>query len=210
MGRKKVKGALSDDEVDAIKQYFANNFENVAHKKVYYAQFLFCLNTGLRVGALCSLNIGDVWTGDKPRSSVTIEGQYMKGDKQQTLPLNDTAKQVVKELVKYYKNNDMSVSKNKPLWRSRQSNSKGEKRISKRSFQNKLKQINDDLHEIGALSVDLYPHKLRETFLTNVFKKTGDIYLVRDLANHADISTTQEYLSNTRDELREAVESIDE
>ena len=37
------------------------------------------------------------------------------------------------------------------------------------------------------------PHKLRATCATNLYKKTGDIYMVADQLGHANIATSKIY-----------------
>lgn len=37
------------------------------------------------------------------------------------------------------------------------------------------------------------PHKLRSTFGTNLYKETGDIYLVADVLGHSDVNTTKKH-----------------
>lgn len=207
--RKKVKGSLTDEQIGSIKKYFANNFENVSMKKVYYGMFLFDLNTGLRVGELTALNISDVWTGDEPREMLIVREETAKGNKQRSIPLNSTCQDVIKSLMKFYEDKELSTGGKTPLFKSRQRNSDGERRISDRSFQNKLKEINDELWERNELNVDLTPHTLRHTFLTNVYRKTKDIRTVQELAGHSDVSTTQIYTHVGQEEKKEAVEQLD-
>lgn len=51
------------------------------------------------------------------------------------------------------------------------------------------------------------PHKLRSTFATNLYRETGDIYLVSDVIGHANVSTTQRYAAVSEDN-RTKVQSI--
>lgn len=37
------------------------------------------------------------------------------------------------------------------------------------------------------------PHKLRSTYGTNLYKETGDIYLVADVLGHKDVNTTKKH-----------------
>ena len=37
------------------------------------------------------------------------------------------------------------------------------------------------------------PHKLRSTFGTNLYKESGDIYLVADVLGHKDVNTTRKH-----------------
>lgn len=207
---KKIKGALNDEEFDNMLKAFKELYADLSTKQAYYAMIIFDANTGLRVGELTALNISDVWNKkiDDVKDILIVREDTAKGNKQREIPLNDKAKEVVRKLIKYYKNNNISIQPDKPLFRSRQKNSDGEKRISSRSFQDKLKEINDKLWEENKLTKTLTPHTLRHTFLTNVYKATKDIRTVQDLAGHADISTTQIYTHIGQDEKQDAVDKI--
>ena len=37
------------------------------------------------------------------------------------------------------------------------------------------------------------PHKLRSTYGTNLYRETGDIYLVADVLGHKDVNTTRKH-----------------
>jgi site-specific recombinase XerD len=41
------------------------------------------------------------------------------------------------------------------------------------------------------------PHKLRTTFGTNLYRETGDIYIVADILGHKDINTTRKHYADT-------------
>ena len=46
------------------------------------------------------------------------------------------------------------------------------------------------------------PHKLRSTYGTNLYKETGDIYLVADALGHKSVETTRQHYAATDDERR--------
>ena len=46
------------------------------------------------------------------------------------------------------------------------------------------------------------PHKLRSTFGTNLYKETGDIYIVADVLGHSDVNTTKKYYAAISDDIR--------
>ena len=45
----------------------------------------------------------------------------------------------------------------------------------------------------APLKKKISPHKLRSTFGTNLYKETGDIYLVADVLGHYDVNTTRKH-----------------
>ena len=46
------------------------------------------------------------------------------------------------------------------------------------------------------------PHKLRSTYGTNLYRETGDIYIVAEVLGHKDINTTKKHYAATSDELK--------
>ena len=46
------------------------------------------------------------------------------------------------------------------------------------------------------------PHKLRSTYGTNLYKESGDIYLVADVLGHKDVNTTRKHYAAQQDERR--------
>ena len=49
---------------------------------------------------------------------------------------------------------------------------------------------------------NISPHKLRSTYGTNLYKETGDIYLVADVLGHKDVNTTKKHYAALEDERR--------
>lgn len=52
------------------------------------------------------------------------------------------------------------------------------------------------------------PHKLRSTYGTNLYKETGDIYLVADVLGHKDVNTTRKHYAAIEDERRRNARNI--
>ncbi len=49
---------------------------------------------------------------------------------------------------------------------------------------------------------NISPHKLRSTYGTNLYRETGDIYLVADVLGHKDVNTTKKHYAEIEDERR--------
>ena len=49
---------------------------------------------------------------------------------------------------------------------------------------------------------NISPHKLRSTFGTNLYRETGDIYLVAEVLGHKDVNTTKKYYAASSEEMR--------
>lgn len=54
-------------------------------------------------------------------------------------------------------------------------------------------------------AADVYPHLLRHTYLTRLYKQTKDLRLTQKVAGHADIRTTSRYTHHTEEEVRRAM-----
>lgn len=50
------------------------------------------------------------------------------------------------------------------------------------------------------------PHKLRSTYGTNLYRETGDIYLVADVLGHLNVNTTKRHYAALEDERRRNTE----
>ena len=80
------------------------------------------------------------------------------------------------------------------------------KRMSTRAIQNLVKKF----AKIVTPLKNITPHKLRSTFGTTLYSKTGDIYLVADILGHKDVNTTvKHYVAKDEDKLRDAADLID-
>lgn len=72
------------------------------------------------------------------------------------------------------------------------------KRLNVRSVENLVKKY----AQAAAPLKKITPHKLRSTYGTNLYRETGDIYLVADVLGHADVNTTKRHYAALEDERR--------
>ena len=72
------------------------------------------------------------------------------------------------------------------------------KRLGVRSVQNLVKKYSKLVTKLKNIS----PHKLRSTYGTNLYRETGDIYLVADVLGHKDVNTTKKHYAQLEDERR--------
>ena len=49
------------------------------------------------------------------------------------------------------------------------------------------------------------PHKLRSTYGTQLYKATGDIYIVADVLGHKDVNTTRKHYAAISEDIRRSV-----
>ncbi len=136
------------------------------------------LLTGIRVSELVGLDVDDFDL--KTRSFVITR----KGGNRTILYYDIPIERVMFPYL-YQRNNNPKVSKDeKALFLSLQN-----KRITTRAVENIIKKY----AKISAPLKKISPHKLRSTFGTNLYKNTGDIYMVADFLGHKDINTTRKH-----------------
>ena len=72
------------------------------------------------------------------------------------------------------------------------------KRISVRAVQLLVKKYSKIVNPLKKIT----PHKLRSTFGTNLYRETGDIYVVADFLGHKDVNTTRKHYAAISDDIR--------
>lgn len=79
------------------------------------------------------------------------------------------------------------------------------KRISVRAVENLVKKYS----KLVTTVKNITPHKLRSTYGTNLYRETGDIYLVADVLGHSDVNTTRKhYAAIEEDRRKEAAKYV--
>ena len=71
-------------------------------------------------------------------------------------------------------------------------------RISVRAVENLVKKYARTVTTLKNIT----PHKLRSTYGTQLYRETGDIYLVADVLGHSDVNTTRKHYAAMEDERR--------
>lgn len=153
------------------------------------------LGTGIRISELVGLNIEDF---DFNNMSFVVT---RKGGNRAVLYYNS---EVLKGLQAYAeeRNANKAVSENeKAFFLSLQN-----KRISTRTVQELVKKY----ARLSSPLKKITPHKLRSTFGTNLYRQTGDIYVVADCLGHKDVNTTKKhYAAITEDRRKKAAINLD-
>ena len=72
------------------------------------------------------------------------------------------------------------------------------RRMAVRSVENLVKKYARIVSPLKPIT----PHKLRSTYGTNLYRETGDIYLVADVLGHSDVNTTKRHYAALEDEQR--------
>ena len=155
-----------------------------------YAMLMLFLGTGIRVSECVGLNLSDV--DFRERAFVVTR----KGGNQMVLYFNE---EVAEALEKYMAERE----KIEPLPGHEQAFflSLQRKRINLRTVQMLVKKY---AAVAAPLKPRISPHKLRSTFATNLYRETGDIYLVADVLGHSSVDTTRKHYADMTDRRRRA------
>ena len=145
------------------------------------------LGTGMRLGSLTALNVGDI---DLKSGIAHIR---TKGGGRDKVFLNP---QLQRLIARYLKNlaPEANTSPNLPLFRSVHG-----RRLGARQIQLNFAKW---CREVG---VTASVHSLRHTFATRLYHKTGDLHLVQRALGHRQITTTETYAKVSDSSLRRAV-----
>lgn len=145
------------------------------------------LGTGIRVSECVGLNISDI---DFNVNGIRI---VRKGGNEVIVYFGQEVKDA---LIKYLDIRKKMITQNNDedaLFLSIQN-----KRLTVRSVQNLVKKYAQLITRLKNIS----PHKLRSTYGTNLYRETGDIYLVADVLGHKDVNTTKKHYAQIEDERR--------
>ena len=140
--------------------------------------------TGIRISEAVGINIKDV-NIEEMRFKVV-----RKGGDEATLYFNDEIKNALAQYMVERNKITPIEGHEEALFLSLQ-----KRRITARAIQNLVKK-----YSALVSFKKITPHKLRTTFGTNMYRQTGDIYLVADLLGHKDVNTTRKNYADTKDE----------
>jgi integrase/recombinase XerC len=133
-------------------------------------------SSGLRLGELVGLNLGDVDAADR---TVRVLG---KGSKTRVVPVGKHALAALRDWLAV--RSELARPGELALFVGRRG-----ARISPRMVQ---KHVNDWARKQGA-PTRVHPHMLRHSFATHVLESSGNLRAVQELLGHASLSTTQIY-----------------
>ena len=145
------------------------------------------LGTGIRISELVGLNIDDF--DFKNRSFIVTR----KGGNRTVLYYNPQVSVALEAYVTSREGNKDVPSSERALFLSLQN-----KRIATRTVQDLVKKYAKIISPLKKIT----PHKLRSTFGTNLYRQTGDIYIVADCLGHKDVNTTRKHYAAMTDDVR--------
>lgn len=157
------------------------------------ALLMLMLGTGIRVSECVGLNIGDV---DFNTNAFVIT---RKGGAKTILYFSEEVASSLQIYLEERLANEKVSKDETALFLSLQN-----KRMSVRSVEKLVKKYS----EMAVPLKHITPHKLRSTFGTNLYRETGDIYLVADVLGHKDVNTTKKHYAAISEDARKNVAKI--
>ncbi len=158
------------------------------------------LGTGLRLGKIVGLNSDDVFNGNgRPRTRIRIRAEIAKGGKAGDVFLPDKLGAKLRRFRRFKKQRRESLEPVAPLFCNQSRN-----RISKRRVQFAWREW-----QKRAGFDRLYPfHCLRHSAVTNVYRRTRDLFLAQRFARHVSPLTTTVYTHPSDEEMRDRLRGL--
>lgn len=152
------------------------------------------LGTGIRVSELVGLNVRDI---DFESGAFTVT---RKGGGRAILYFNDDVAEALTRYIEGERRRLAERAESKggdedALFLSMQA-----RRMCVRAVENLVKKY----AAVAAPLKTISPHKLRSTYGTNLYRATGDIYMVADVLGHRDVNTTKKHYAAIEIDRRKA------
>ncbi len=145
------------------------------------------LGTGIRVSECVGLDLNDI---DFKNGGIHI---HRKGGKEVTVYFGTEVETALQDYLDERNSIIPEEGSENALFLSLQ-----KKRMNVRSVENLVKKYAKIVTPLKKIT----PHKLRSTYGTNLYRETGDIYLVADVLGHSDVNTTKKHYAALEDERR--------
>ena len=192
---------LTADEVDLLLNRVKNGNLGDKHQQKMrqntryrdYAVLTLLLRTGIRVSECVSLDINDFNFEEKSMRVVR------KGKKEQMLYFDEQTKEALLDYIDFERPSYTDSDDEPALFLSSR-----KRRLSVRSIQDMVSKYS----EATLINKKVSPHKMRSTYGTALYNKTGDIRLVADVLGPKYINTTAKHYANIEEEHRRIAATI--
>ena len=186
---------LDPDEVATLLELVENGEELTETEKRYHrvtktrdlALLTLLLGTGIRVSECVGLNLNDV---DFKNGGIRI---VRKGGYEAVVYFGEEVEDALLDYWDERTHKTAATGHEDALFLSMHN-----KRISVRAVEKLVKKYASKVTSLKKIT----PHKLRSTYGTNLYRETGDIYLVADVLGHKDVNTTRKHYSAQQEENR--------
>lgn len=153
--------------------------------------------TGLRVSELVALPGA---AARRDQRMLVIRG---KGGRERLVPLNDAARQTMKDYLALREEAEADKPKDTSKWLFPSFGESGH--LTRQHFARELKAL---AAAAGLKASQVSPHVLRHAFASHLLQNGADLRVVQTLLGHADISTTQIYTHVLEERLKSLVRDL--
>ena len=188
---------LEKEDIDKMLETIDNDPSNRYTKEMRIRDKLIIVlgcRTGLRETAISEINLEDI---DFENNKILVTE---KGNVTREVFIGDSTVKLIKEYLPY---------RNEIMKHGRTSNA-----LFVTNRENPRVSIDTIKHVIRrsskGIGKKISPHKMRSTCAVNLYDKTGDIYLVKEVLGHKNIANTQRYARVSEGKKRLAAELLDE
>lgn len=191
---------LSASELARVEKCLTDTPNELRNRALLYLQYA----TGMRVGELATLNVGDVLHRGRIRRDFRLGTEDTKYCKARTIYIE--APKAVSALLAYLRKRkpDLNYSGTEPLFVGKRRNQReGTFRLSANSLADLFRQIYHRAGIVGASS-----HSGRRWFMTELARAGVHPRIIQKRAGHSSLATTQRYIEVTPDQERKAVRAI--
>jgi integrase/recombinase XerC len=173
---KHVPSFLSEDEMSHFLDLPQNSDRVLVLRDKALLELLYA--TGIRVGELVGMNVGDINFADR---LIIVKG---KGKKERLLPFGKKAEESLRAYIPRRELVNKGRIEEEPLFL----NFRG-RRLSARS----VERIVDKYIRRAALRRKISPHSLRHSFASHLLSRGADLRVIQELLGHESLATTQKY-----------------
>lgn len=153
------------------------------------------LGTGIRVSECVGIDITDI---DFEASAIKI---HRKGGKETFIYYGNEVKIALEN---YINNSRKKIVEEQNLDEQALFLSIQNKRLNQRSIEKLVKKYAISVTPLKHIT----PHKLRSTYGTNLYRETGDIYLVAEVLGHNDVNTTKKHYAAIDEDLKKQARNV--
>ena len=169
-----------------------------SHQKAYHdknkvrdsAILMLFLGTGIRISELVGLNNDDL--NFKDNSFVVTR----KGGSKSILYFDEQVAEALQKYIDYKDQTGQILKEPNALFLSSAC-----QRLTVRAVENLVQKYAKIVSPLKKIT----PHKLRSTYGTQLYRATGDIYIVADVLGHKDVNTTRKHYAAISDDNRRSV-----
>lgn len=193
---------LNNKEIRKVRDSFTGVYE-VRNRSL----FMLGVSIGGRVSELLALQVGDVYQNDAPMTDIQFAKEIVKGkETARTVPVNADGRQAIAEVIAWHQSEFEDTHWARPLFPSRKKRDdpSGFHRMNREAAHRIMKAA----FEAAGLNGKLATHTLRKTFAQRLYQNCNDIFVVKEMLGHKNVSTTQAYIGVNYVTVREAVEAM--